>query len=55
MYENYGPVTVYLDSSGIVVGFDFYDVGTRTGIRSNFFNIELGEVDKSIFDFPKES
>ena len=54
MYENSGPVTVYLDSSGTVVGYDFYDVSTRTGIVNRFFNIELGEVDKQVFDFPKE-
>jgi len=53
-FENSGPVTVYLDSSGTVVGYDFYDVMTRTGIVNRFFNIELGEIDKEVFDFPKE-
>lgn len=54
MYENSGPVTVYLDSSGAVVGYDFYDVSTRTGIVNRFFNIELGDVDEQVFHFPKE-
>jgi len=54
VYENSGPATVYLDSSGTVVGYDFYDVTTRTGIVNRFFNIELGEIDKRVFDFPKE-
>ena len=53
MYESAGPVTVYLDASGIVVGYDFYDVTTRTGIVTRFFNIELGEIGKEVFDFPE--
>ncbi|KAF4636752.1 hypothetical protein G7Y89_g1332 [Cudoniella acicularis] len=54
VYENSGPVTVYLDSSGTFVGYDFYDVTTRTGIVNRFFNIELGKIDKRVFDFPKK-
>jgi hypothetical protein len=49
--ENSDPVTVYLDSSGTVVGYDFYDVTTRTGIVNCSFKIELGEIDKEVFDF----
>jgi hypothetical protein len=45
---------VYLDSSETVVGYDFYDVTTRTGIVNRFFNIEFGEIDKRVFDFPKD-
>jgi hypothetical protein len=51
LYENSDPVTVYLDSSGTVVGYDFYDVTTRTGIVNCSFKIELGEIDKEVFDF----
>lgn len=47
-------MTVFLDSSGTLVGYDFYDVSTRTGIVTRFFNIEFGLVDKEVFDFPKE-
>jgi hypothetical protein len=54
VFENSGPVTVYLDSSRTVVGYDFYDVTTRTGIVNRLFNIEFGEIDKRVFDFPKE-
>ena len=53
MYESAGPVNVYLDSTGAVVGYDFYDVTTRTGIVNRFFNIEFGGIDKQVFDFPK--
>ena len=52
LYENSDPVTVYLDSSDTVVGYDFYDVTTRTGIVNRFFNIEHGEIGKEVFDFP---
>jgi hypothetical protein len=54
VYENSGLVTVYLDSSGTVVGYDFYDVSTRTGLVNRFFNIVLGKVDEKVFHFPKE-
>jgi len=54
VFEGSGPVTVYLDSDGTVIGYDFYDVTTRTGIVNRFFNIEVGEIDKRVFDFPKE-
>jgi hypothetical protein len=54
VYENSGPVTVYLDSSGTLVGYDFYDVTTRTGIVNRFFNIRVGEIDERVFDFPKK-
>ena len=54
MFEGSGPVTVYLDSDATVIGYDFYDVTTRTGIANRFFNIEVGEIDKRVFDFPKE-
>jgi hypothetical protein len=54
VYDNSGPVTVFLDSSGTVVGYEFYDVTTRTGILNLFFNIELGEIDERVFDFPKK-
>jgi hypothetical protein len=45
---------VYIDASGTVVGYDFYDVTTRTGIATRFFNIVLGEIGKEVFDFPKK-
>ena len=54
MFEGSGPVTVYLDSDGTVLGYDFYDVTTRTGIANRFLNIEVGEIDKRVFDFPKK-
>ncbi len=54
MFEGSGPVTIYLDSDGTVIGYDFYDVTTRTGIVNRFFNIEVGKIDKRVFDFPKK-
>ena len=53
--SNAGPVTVFLDSNGVVVGHDFYNVETRTGIVTRFFNIEFGEIDGQVFEFPKEA
>ncbi len=53
VFEGSSLVTVYLDSDGTVIGYDFYDVTTRTGIVNRFFNIEVGEIDKRVFDLPK--
>ena len=53
VYESAGPVTVYLDANELVVGYDFYDVTSRTGIVARFFNIELGEIGEEVFNFPK--
>lgn len=54
MYQDVAPVKVYLDSSDTVVGYDFYDTTTRTGIVNRYFNIEFGLIDGRVFDFPKE-
>ena len=53
IYKSAGPVIVYLDAKELVVGYDFYNVTTRTGIMTRFFNIELREIRKEVFDFPK--
>jgi hypothetical protein len=52
--ENSGSVTFYLDSSCAVAGYDFYNVTTRAGIVNRFFDIEIGEIDARVFDFPKK-
>jgi hypothetical protein len=54
VYENSGSVTLYLDSSCTVAGYDFYNVTTRAWIVNRFFNIEIGEIDARVFDFPKK-
>jgi hypothetical protein len=53
MYQGAAPVTVFLDPNNVVVGYDFYDTTTRTGVVTRYFNIDIGQIDGRIFDFPK--
>lgn len=55
LHNKIDPVTVYLDTSATVMGYDFYDVSTRTGIVTRFFDIQVGAVDGRVFDFPEEA
>jgi hypothetical protein len=47
------PARVYLDVENVVRGYDFYDTASRTGVVTRFFNIQVGELDDSIFEFPR--
>lgn len=52
-YQSAAPVTVYLDANDTVIGYDFFDTGTRGGIVTRYFNIEIVEhLDSHLFDFP---
>ncbi len=43
---------MYLNSANTVVGYDFFAKNLRAKVITRFFNIILGETDKSIFEFP---
>lgn len=46
------PVTIYLNTENTIVGFDYFSQTRRTKTITRFFNIILGDVDKSVFEFP---
>lgn len=52
MYQGAIPVTVRVDSSNTVTGYDYFSVNLRTRVITNFFNIIVGEVEAGTFDFP---
>jgi len=47
------PVRVYLDVESVVRGYDFYDTSSRTGTVTRFFNIQVGKLNESLFEFPE--
>lgn len=53
MYQGSEPVTVYLNPGNVVVGYDFFDTTTRTGIVTRYFDIDVGLIDGRVFDFPE--
>ncbi|KAL2819215.1 hypothetical protein BJX63DRAFT_428861 [Aspergillus granulosus] len=38
------PVTVYVDSCGVIVGYDYFSPGLRTRVTTDFFNTVVGPV-----------
>lgn len=38
------PVTVFVDSCGVMVGYDYFSPGLRTRVRTEFFNTAVGPV-----------
>ncbi|KAH7165165.1 hypothetical protein EDB81DRAFT_917131 [Dactylonectria macrodidyma] len=42
LYQGAIPVTVFVDSCGTVVGYDYFSLGLRTRVVTEFFNIRLG-------------
>ena len=52
MYQGVVPVTVRVNADNTVTGYDFFAVDLRTRVITNFFNIILGEIDKTVFEFP---
>ena len=45
-------MTIYLNTENTIVGFDYFSQTRRTKTITRFFNIILGDVDKSVFEFP---
>ncbi|KAI4120854.1 MAG: hypothetical protein LQ338_006716 [Usnochroma carphineum] len=52
MYQGAIPVTVRVDSSNQVSGYDYFAADQRTRVITHLFNIIVGEVDATTFDFP---
>lgn len=45
LYSSLGiPVTVFVDSCGVMVGYDYFSPGLRTRVRTEFFNTAVGPV-----------
>lgn len=52
LYQDSIPLTVLLDESNIIQGYDFLGPDTRARTITRFFNIIVGPVDSDVFDFP---
>ncbi|KAH8697087.1 hypothetical protein BGW36DRAFT_295922 [Talaromyces proteolyticus] len=44
MYQGTVPVTVYVDSCNVIVGYDYFAPGLRTRVITMFFDIYIGPV-----------
>ena len=55
MYKDIIPVTVYLDASDTLIGYDFFRTESRTRVVTRYFNIVTGKLDAKFFGFPKQS
>lgn len=40
MYQGAIPVTVYVNSCNVIVGYDYFSPGRRTRVVTDFFNIQ---------------
>lgn len=52
MYHGQLPVTVYINSCNVIVGYNYFSPIRRTRAVTEFFNIIVGPIDSSVFDFP---
>lgn len=42
MYQGVIPVTVYLNSCNVIVGYDYFSPNRRTRVITTFFNTRVG-------------
>jgi hypothetical protein len=42
MYQGVIPVTVYVNTCNVIVGYDYFSPGRRTRVITDFFNIQIG-------------
>ncbi|RFU82182.1 hypothetical protein TARUN_15 [Trichoderma arundinaceum] len=41
MYQGIIPVTVYVNTCNVIVGYDYFSLGRRTRVITDFFNIQI--------------
>jgi hypothetical protein len=55
LYADTLPTTVFVDSSNVVRGWEFWYPNERTYVITRLFNIVTGTIPKDVFAFPDPS